>query len=108
MNGVLRSLASGFGHGVHRSVGVVISEDGGTMVEYNAAGATAAYWCSSRAHLEHPPSPAGGRRLFLVSGLAASQRRHVMPGTGGVGYSSRRANALGSGFIPRARAHPLR
>jgi len=33
VNGVLRSLASGFGHGVHRSVGVVIPEDGGTMVE---------------------------------------------------------------------------
>ena len=78
------------------------------MVEYNAAGATAAYWCSSRAHLEHPPSPAGGRRLILVSGLPASRRRTGCRAAGGVGYFCRRANALGSGFIPRARSYPLR
>ena len=78
VNGVLRSLASP-GSATASTVrwASLFQKMAAPWWNLNAAGATAAYWCSSRAHLEHPPSPAGGRRTFLVSGLAASKRRPV-------------------------------
>lgn len=44
----------------------MLSDYGGTWWNINAAGATAAYWCSSRAHLEHPPSPGGGEASTIL------------------------------------------